>query len=351
MNIYYPKTHYNKSFRSETFPLLRAFIKGEGFTDAQRMAMYGVSENDFSMVCDIKEAHVCILPMSWNYYVSTRQIKLAEAYISQAKKANKQVWAFVSGDHSVKHPDYNHVFVFRLGGYKSKKNSNHKGMPVFIGDYLLKNELLESYLPKHYMTKPLVGFCGQANSSKIQAGLDVLKKSWFNLKGVLGLSFYEPEALVATSYLRARLLQRLKHSEVIIDQFILRKQYRAGVTHGKETHKTTLEFYNNILESHYVLCVRGGGNFSVRFYETLMMGRIPVYIHMDGFLPLEDEINWKNHVVWIEQNEQDKIVEKILSFHSELTPQSFLRLCESNRKLWESRLTMNGFFKTTFKTI
>ncbi|MBD0823880.1 exostosin domain-containing protein [Aestuariibaculum marinum] len=346
MTIYYPKSHYDKNHRSEVFPLLKPFVKGNDFTDAQRVAMYGVSDQDFTIVDDIQEAEVCILPMSWNYYLSTKQLPVALEFIEQAKVVGKKVWSFISGDHGVKHPEDDHVVVFRLGGYQSKHRSNHKGMPVFIGDYLLKNNLLDNYLPKTYSEQPLVGFCGQANGSKIQAGLDVIKKGCFNLKSLTGLSFYEPETLVPTSHLRAQLLQRLAHSEAIADQFILRAQYRAGVTHGKDRHQTTLEFYNNILESQYVLCVRGGGNFSVRFYETLMMGRIPVYIHTDGFLPLNDTIDWKHHVVWIEPDEQHKIAEKVLSFHSQLTAESLKVLSESNRKLWEDKLRMKGFFLT-----
>ncbi|GAA4290570.1 exostosin domain-containing protein [Aestuariibaculum suncheonense] len=351
MNVHYPDFHYDKNYRSETFPLLRAFLKGKEFTDLQRIAMYGVSNKDFNIVNEIHQAEVCVLPMSWNYYVKTKQLKLAQDYIENCKNADKQVWSFVSGDHSVKHPDYDHVFVFRLGGYKSKKNLNHKGMPVFIGDYLCKNELSENYLPQKYKIKPLVGFCGQANPSRLQAGFDIIKKSWFNIKSKTGLSFYEPEALLATSYLRAKLLQQLSKSEAVSDQFILRKRYRAGVSKGKDTHQTTLEFYNNLLESHYVLCVRGGGNFSVRFFETLMMGRIPIYIHTDGFLPLSDQIDWKQHVVWIDSSEQDKIVEKVVSFHSQLNPERLKSLSESNRKLWEEKLTMKGFFKTVSKSI
>ncbi|WP_027136899.1 glycosyltransferase family 47 protein [Gaetbulibacter saemankumensis] len=351
MTIYYPKSHYDKNYRSEVFPLLKPFIKGTSFTDAERMTMYRVSEKDFNIANDILLAEVCILPMSWNYYVKTQQIPLAQACINQAKEAGKMVWSFISGDHGVKQPDYDQVIIFRLGGYRSKKGQNYMGMPVFVSDYLSKHNLFDTYLPPAYTENPLVGFCGQANPSKFQAGLDLINKCWFYFKSVVGLHVYEPEALVATSYLRAKLLQRLRDSEAITDQFILRSQYRAGVTQGKGTHQTTLEFYNNMLASQYVLCVRGGGNFSVRFYETLMMGRIPIYVHTDGFLPLSDVVDWKQHVVWIAPHEQDRIAEKVLSFHSQLTPEGLLALCRRNRELWANRLTLDGFFKSVCKSM
>ena len=68
--------------------------------------------------------------------------------------------------------------------------------------------------------------------------------------------------------------------------YILRSKYRAGVSREKDPfHPSRLEFVNNILGSDYTVCMRGGGNFSVRFYETLSLGRIPVFIDTDCLLP------------------------------------------------------------------
>ena len=41
----------------------------------------------------------------------------------------------------------------------------------------------------------------------------------------------------------------------------------------------------------FTLCYRGRGNFSVRFYETLMRGRIPIQINSSSIFPYEDEID------------------------------------------------------------
>ena len=66
-----------------------------------------------------------------------------------------------------------------------------------------------------------------------------------------------------------------------------------------------MEFYENMVSSDYIVCVRGGGNFSVRLYETLAMGRIPIFINTDCLLPLNKSIDWKKHVVWIEREDID----------------------------------------------
>ncbi|MGE5943061.1 MAG: exostosin family protein [Flavobacteriales bacterium] len=349
MKLYYPKSHYNKQYRSELFPLLKPFIKGEGFTDEARMAMYGISEKDIT-ICETPDtAEVFVLPMSWNYYTQQKQLTLALEFIALAKGVGKMVWSFIAGDYGVRIPKFDHVMVFRLGGYKSQNLNNHMAMPVFIGDYLTEHEQLNHYLPSDYSKKPIVGFCGQADASKKKAFFDVLKKMRHNSKSLLKLHVFENEPFISTSYLRAQLLKRLSNHDGIDENFILRKHYRAGITGQKQTHRTTFEFYNNILESQYVLCVRGGGNFSVRFYETLMMGRIPIYMHTDGLLPLSDVIDWKRHLVWVESHERHIVAEKVVSFHNNLTPELFFKLCESNRKLWEEHLTLKGFFQSVIQ--
>lgn len=346
MKLYAPLAHYNKHYRSALFPLLKPFVKGKGFSDEARMVLYGISEKDVTIVDALSDADVCVLPMSWNYYMQTQQQEAAYQLIAKAKEQRKEVWSFIAGDYGVRMPTFDNIIVFCLGGYQSQNKLGHRGMPVFIGDYLTEHNLSKNHLSIHYTEKPIVGFCGQANASKMKAFVNLLKVIWHNAKSVLGLHVFETEPLMATSYFRAQLLKRLQNHKGITANFILRKQYRAGVTGQKQTHKTTLEFYNNILESQYILCVRGGGNFSVRFYETLMMGRIPIYVHTDGLLPLSDNIDWKAHVVWIDTHEQHLVAEKVVSFHNKLTAEGFLKLCDNNRKLWEERLTLKGFFKT-----
>ena len=99
------------------------------------------------------------------------------------------------------------------------------------------------------------------------------------------------------------------------------------------------------MDSDYVVCVRGAGNFSIRFYEALAMGRIPVFINTDCALPFDDELDWKKHVVWVEFKERHKVAEKVANFHRAISEKDFIDLQLANRKLWEERLTLGGFFK------
>lgn len=346
MKLHYPKSHYNKAHRGLVFPLLKPFIKNEGFTDAERMALYGISERDFEFVEAMEAADWVILPMAWNYYLKTKQEKLAINFVKECAAADKKVIAFNAGDFGVKMPYFENLIILRFSGYKSKFSNNEFALPPFIADPLRKYYQRDEVFLRPYGPKPVLGFCGQANGAVWNAVKEIGSTFVRNSRTYLGSSNEEPQQLLSTSYLRAAVLNSLQQDEGLNTNFILRKKYRAGVTENKDTHQTTLEFYDNLRDSDYVLCVRGAGNFSVRFYEALAMGRIPVLIDTDCALPLEGKINWENHIVRVPNSERHRAGEKVCQFHHSLTEADFIDLQQANRILWRDKLTLQGFFKT-----
>jgi hypothetical protein len=97
-----------------------------------------------------------------------------------------------------------------------------------------------------------------------------------------------------------------------------------------------------MVNSLFVLCVRGDGNFSYRLYETLSAGRIPIIINTDLKLPLENLLNWKKHSIVIEKDD-------IKNLH--LIIQRFVDIinihdtCTSNRTIWKEYFSPYGFIK------
>lgn len=351
MKLYYPTSHYDKSRRGQVFPLLKPFIKGDSFTDAQRIEMYGVSERDFEFTDKLEDADLVILTMAWNYYVKTKQTELAIAFVKECGVLGKKVLTWNSGDHGVRIPRLPNLIVVRESGYRSKFSSNEHTLPSFINDPLKKYYNTETPYIIPYSPKPLIGFCGQAQLSKIRAAKELFQILGRNLKFYASVTKEEPEALLPTTFLRASILRDLENSDMVDTDFVLREQYRAGVTKNKDTHATTLEFYDNLKTSPYIVCVRGGGNFSVRFYETLAMGRIPVFINTDSSLPLYDSLEWQKHIVWVEYQDRHKVAQKVVEFHQALSERDFIDLQLANRRLWEERLTLGGFFKNFFSSI
>lgn len=348
IRIFYPKNHYHKKDRGELFPLLKAFIKGTSFTDAERVAMYGVSENEYQFVNDIEQCDVIILTMSWNYYKRTKQLSLAENLIKEAKSYHKKVYSHTTGDFGVTIPYFKNCKVLRPNGYKFKLPSNHVGIPVFIGDPFQTNKFKNKPLFVATKESPLIGFCGQTNASLSNSLKEICRVCYRNLKFYVGLSIHSPQKIMSSSYLRGKTLKIIKNSSSLTNNFIERKKYRAGVKTNEERVQTTEEFYTNIYDAMYTVCVRGGGNFSVRLYETLAMGRIPILINTDGFMPLADTINWKKHSVWIEEKDLNKLPEIISEFHNNCTFKDKEQLMKMNRLLWETHLSFGGYFNSLF---
>ena len=345
MKFFYPISHYQKNSRQLLFPLLRAFIRNKPINYEELFELYNIKKGDFQFVNSIEDADTVILTMAWNYYVETKQMHLAEALILEAASQKKTVWTVNLGDLGVIVPDYKNIIVFRLSGKCSFLPNYHVGMPAFISNPdIITQE--KSFILRVYQQRPVVGFCGQADKSIYIILLTIAKIGVKNLRSFLGLSKNDKQTFVAASSLRFDMLKKLKISDKITDNFILRKKYRAGAITEVDRKRTAIEFYDNIKNSDYVLCVRGAGNFSIRFYETLAMGRIPLYIHTDGFLPLESSIDWKSHVVWVDYENRESIADVVTKFHENLTAESFATLQNSNYELWSTKLTMGGFYRS-----
>jgi hypothetical protein len=342
--FHFLSSHYNLQKRGQLFPLLKAFIKNANFTDIERVAMYQISEKEVEFVDNLKEADICILTMSWNYYLETHQYDLAVDYIHKANATGKQVWTWMSGDFGVKLNLDASFIVFRNSGHRSQLADYHTGMPVFISDPLQTYFKTTNFIEPRWDDKPVVGFCGQANSSLKQTYSEMGIRIKHLLFFKFGKTLNEPQPIQSTSLLRAKLLRSLESSDEVKTNFIKRKKYRAGVTHKKQQHQTTKEFYQNIVDSQYVLCVRGGGNFSVRFYETMAMGRIPIFVNTDCLLPLADQINWELNCVWVKGSEKHLIAKKVDEFHKQHTQKSLAQVMMTNRKLWISQLRIGNFF-------
>lgn len=325
-------------YRRQTFPFLKPYFSKSGtFREA--------SLCDATFVATMDAATLVILPMSWNFYLKNNQSKSIEKVIKKAHSLGKKVISFTTGDYGVVIPDYNNLFVLRASGNESKLPNNHWGLPAFIEDPLLKTYGTSTLTIQPYSQKPTIGFCGMANTSVLYAFEELGRIVRRNLKYYLGFSKNLPQALIPTTFRRAQILQRFRKSDTVNDCFIFRKKYQAGAKTDSKKKETTLAFYNNIKYAQYVLCFRGAGNFSVRLYETLAMGRIPIFVNTDCILPLSDKVDWNKHMIWVEYKDRHKIVEKVLEFHHQFDENTFKKLQEQNRLLWEEKLTLEGFFK------
>jgi hypothetical protein len=190
----------------------------------------------------------------------------------------------------------------------SKENPNKKIIVFFLIDYEFELNIPENVLvlrtsmrnsiksPREYIlpyiwepsnkifnllpngTQPIVGFCGQVNKYRTN---------------ILNSTYVNP---------------------IIKTNFILRKYFFGGTEIDKNISKKDLinDFYKNMEESHFIICNRGSGNFTMRFYQALSAGRIPILVNTDMLLPFTDRIPWRELII-IEDNEQ-KVIEKVIEW-------------------------------------
>ena len=226
-----------------------------------------------------------------------------------------------------------------MGGFDSKLNSNTFILPSFINDpyTFLKKE----FKPISKVAFPHIGFVGNASNSITKRIKEFLSYLLHNYKRISKQIYSDYQAFYPSSIKRFTFLSLLGSNRNVVTDFIFRKKYRAGVKTVMDKQKTTMEFFENIERNPYTFCLRGGGNFSVRLYETLAMGRIPVVVNTDMRLPLDKEIDWSGHCVFVSE---DNLAEDLISFHKSISKNNFIIMQENNRKLWLNYLQREAYF-------
>jgi hypothetical protein len=303
----------------------------------------GILENnsDFKFVEDQEKCDFFLFPIATEQMVRLGRKREIHAFITKAKSKNKKVLVFSSGDVGLT-LKFDNILTLRLGGFNSKMGKDTFIMPPFIGDpYAKLNSTFNSIEKNNF---PIIGFVGHANGGIIK----IVKESLIYLKSyfyrIIRKKYIDYQPFYPSSFFRNKYLKYLENNINIKTKFVLRNKYRAGAKTQKDLEITTFEFYQNINECPYTFCMRGAGNFSVRFYETLAMGRIPVLVNTDCRLPFSEDIDWNNHCLIIDKTNVKNIDSCLLQFHQSILKKRFQHIQESNRKLWETYFTKYQFF-------
>ncbi len=143
-----------------------------------------------------------------------------------------------------------------------------------------------SHLPlNEYHDNPKVGFTGLVPELSIGRSLKSIRKS-------------PRHPILANGAIVRRLaLQKLRKTS-LNQEIIIRKTYGGVSRLVSNAEKKRHEYINNIGESDFVLCPRGDSNASLRFYETLSAGRIPLIPDTQIKLPYLENVNLKKITVY-----------------------------------------------------
>lgn len=239
---------------------------------------YLISDHVLSKFCDLENSrYILYYRVLWANQ-STPEIlaNLSKTYESLQKK----VLVFIVDDFENKYKYHKNLILFRTSLRATKKRPNEYVLP-----YTWECSH-EPFPTNNHSELPLVGFCGLKSRH------------------------------------RKNLIQVFQQSDLIKTDFILKDNFWGGAPHDQAVID---EFNLNMKRSQFILANRGAGNFSMRFYQALAFGRIPVLVNTDMVLPFQDEINWQDFIVF-EQNEK-KCLQKVIDIHNKNEIQSRQTLC------------------------
>jgi len=345
-------TEKNHSFKNDWLKFLIHPIKaywGDGTSDWDKYKQnFEYHKSYFTITEDIIRADLAFLPLTLNYYINSRTLYKVEKFINRAKKYNLKSYIWIDGDNQFRFMNHDNNCVFiKYYSYRSKFLKNELIRP---GD--LKYDLLKKYFNGELKTKnkskvPKVGFDGLATYPKILLINLILKNIILKLSYNIRISKIDLDHIFPHFLTRNKILKYLKKSTLIDTNFEIRSIFAEGTLGKKQNSRN--DFLNNIMSSDYTLCYRGAANYSLRFYETLCLGRIPLLINTDCKLPLENQVNWKEVCLIVEERDLKYIPKLILDFHHSHTNKQFIEKQIYCREIWLKNLSNKGFYKNLYK--
>jgi hypothetical protein len=298
----------------------------------------------------LEHADCAVLPVSWESVVDCPEaLAMAEAFVARAHDAGKPVVIFFTSDAADPLP-YERALVFRTSLYRSTRRPNEFAMPAWTEDFV-RCYLDDRPHVRPKRTIPVVGFCGApVHRTPLVERAGRFMRTPGRLARLRRYLIRKGPASRSGPSVRGKALRQLSRSRRIDRNFIFRDAFFGGVwRRGIETDWNAvrayrLEYVRNMIDSDYVLCARGEGNFSYRLYETLSCGRIPIFVDTDCVLPFHADIDWKSHGVWVDQADVNRIDEVVRAFHDRLSADEFVALQHACRELWQRYLSPEGFF-------
>jgi hypothetical protein len=241
---------------------------------------------------DIQNCDYCLLPFRFNLNDSRLY-----SICSNAKTHNKKVIAFLNDDDYSNFPIPENLILFRTSLLKSYKRHNEHVFPVILPDLYSENSILQD---------ESIGFCGRS------------------------------------AHGREEVINELNQIEYKKNIIIRHGYWFHWATNEKDLLKSKIEYNRNLMENKYILCYKGNGNYSWRFYEALMFGKIPILIDSDTELPFNNLIKWDDHIIHISKQDIKKLDDIIKNTNIDQ---------KENRNLWLKYFSCDGFIKNMFKIL
>lgn len=301
----------------------------------------------FESVGDPREADAVFMPFNLSK-VRAEMPELERHYRACAEDAGRPLLLDYFGDATEDVPGSN-VIVLRTSKYRDSVRANEVICPPVIED-----------IGGHYGIEPIakperpsIGFVGLADKRRAAGRLSSLIPYSRHDYALTALSWFGSRRGRERSgiYFRKRALRAFQKHPRIATDFLVRRFWgrgkRARNVVGADTMRQ--DYVENMRRNLYLLAVRGRGNFSLRFFEILSAGRIPVIVDTDTPLPLDEEIDYSRFCIFIDWRRLARIGDRLSECHDSLSADELVEMQAQSRKAYEENLRFDVFGARLFK--
>lgn len=306
-------------------------------------AHYHAAARDLFEPTDRKRAAVAVLPWNWEFATSdpTRR-RRARSMIRDHAAAGLRTLIFHTHD-SETPLRLRHTVVFRTSLVRGRHGRHEHAMPWLSAGF---PELgLQPAAQRPYQRVPSVAFCGTLHREHYRTPT-LYRRLFRRHRNQYPIAYPHPPGL------RAIALDVLKATPGLDCRFIERDRFLGGAVRADGSidpqvqAQTRADFVNNLLDADYALCVRGAGNFSIRFAEILAAGRIPLFIDSACVLPWPGRVDWREVLVSVDLGDLPRLGETLLREHRQSDPVEFAARQRRCREVWDQLISPLGFFST-----
>lgn len=331
LSVFIPKALKGKI----VLPFIVCLGIGDG-TFSKSKLFQNINFDDFKNIINISdsvsESDLILVPHDFSYLKNN--FHYLDEIIMLGKEHCKKIVLFYYSDSSC---DINldNVIVIRSSRYASDLRDNEIIMPAYV------EALHERYglAYREKSTKPSVGFVGQASFRGIKHRILYIIKNYFLLSGS------RREGV----FFRRKLIREFNKNKSIISRFKLRKFYSGNIKSIEgDMESIRNEYINNVLDSDFTLSPKGDGNYSLRFYETLALGRIPILLNTDMKLPLDGIINYNEFIIQLSLDDINKSSDIVYRFWQNLSNDEFIIMQKKSHNIFANYLYMPRFLSIIF---
>lgn len=297
----------------------------------QLFEKYGFDTAYYRVTEDIEEADMILMPYSHNHVVLYAPDILdlcQEASCASGKPL------LIDGIGDIERPvSVPNSIVIRYGGYRFLKQGNEIHIPPYADD------LLELYCGgelqlRHVQPKASISFAGWAQLTLKQELRVLIKEAPNRLHAIFDSRY---GACKKGVFFRREAVELLTRSTLVDSSILVRNAYSGHRdTAQKSAEDLRKDFVDNLLGSDFALDVRGDANASIRLFEILSLGRVPVILDTERNLPFSDRVDYSTFALIVDFRDRAQLPQIIADFNNTLTDEKFIQMQKAARDAYRN---------------